>query len=419
MYHYHTLSNGIRIVFRPTTSIVTHAGVFIGVGSRHEQGAEEGIAHFIEHSIFKGTEHRRSYHIRNRIDGVGGELDAFTTKEETCVYASALSEHLERCLELFSDILFHSTFPEHEIEKEKDVVIEEINLYRDSPSELIYDEFEERYFGTHPLAHNILGTKKNVRRFSSTMLSQYMHRHYTPDRMVIAVVGNVEFKRLIHLCEKYFGIESGGILSGKEEVKMEHSLEAASNSQFSILNSPFNDTVHKHTDQVHMLVGGQAPTLYDTQKTAFTLLNNILGGPAMNSRLNVAVREKEGFCYTIESQYVPFTDAGLFYIYAGVDKDSSERAVHLILDQLRQLREVPLTPQQLHAAQVQFIGQMAITNDSGLNEMQSIGKAHLYFDHVDTLEEMNRDILALTPAELQEVAGQLLNEDNLSYLFYK
>ena len=200
---------------------------------------------------------------------------------------------------------------------------------------------------------------------------------------------------------------------------MEHRLEAASNSQFSILNSPFNDTVHKHTHQVHMLVGGQAPTLYDTQKTAFTLLNNILGGPAMNSRLNVAVREKEGFCYTIESQYVPFTDAGLFYIYAGVDKDSSERAVHLILDQLRQLREVPLTPQQLHAAQVQFIGQMAITNDSGLNEMQSIGKAHLYFDHVDTLEEMNRDILALTPAELQEVAGQLLNEDNLSYLFYK
>lgn len=419
MYHYHTLTNGIRIVFRPTTSIVTHAGVFIGVGSRHEQGAEEGIAHFIEHSIFKGTEHRRSYHIRNRIDGVGGELDAFTTKEETCVYASALSEHLERCLELFSDILFHSTFPEHEIEKEKDVVIEEINLYRDSPSELIYDEFEERYFGTHPLAHNILGTKKNVRRFSSTMLSQYIHRHYTPDRMVIAVVGNVEFKRLIHLCEKYFGIESGGILSGKEEMQMEHRLETASNSQFSILNSPFNDTVHKHTHQVHMLVGGQAPTLYDTQKTAFTLLNNILGGPAMNSRLNVAVREKEGFCYTIESQYVPFTDAGLFYIYAGVDKDSSERAVHLILDQLRQLREVPLTPQQLHAAQVQFIGQMAITNDSGLNEMQSIGKAHLYFDHVDTLEEMNRDILALTPAELQEVAGQLLNEDNLSYLFYK
>ena len=416
MYHYHTLSNGIRIVFRPTTSIVTHAGVFIGVGSRHEQGAEEGIAHFIEHSIFKGTEHRRSYHIRNRIDGVGGELDAFTTKEETCVYASALSEHLERCLELFSDILFHSTFPEHEIEKEKDVVIEEINLYRDSPSELIYDEFEERYFGTHPLAHNILGTKRNVRHFTSDMLTRFMRSHYTPDRMVISVVGNVDFQRLIRLCEKHFGIERGKAMEiDNGKVKKEKELSHPDSVHFS----PFNFHLNKRTHQVHMLVGGQAPTLYDNQKTAFTLLNNILGGPAMNSRLNVAVREKEGFCYTIESQYVPFTDAGLFYIYAGVDKDSSERAVRLILDQLRQLREVPLTPQQHHAAQVQFIGQMAITNDSGLNEMQSIGKAHLYFDHVDTLDEMNRDILALTPAELQEVAGQLLNEDNLSYLFYK
>ena len=411
MYQYHTLPNGIRIVFRPTTSNVTHAGVFIGVGSRHEQGAEEGIAHFIEHSIFKGTEHRRSYHIRNRIDGVGGELDAFTTKEETCVYASALSEHLERCLELFADILFHSTFPEHEIEKEKDVVIEEINLYRDSPSELIYDEFEERFFGTHPLAHNILGTKKNVRHFSSSMLSQYMHSHYTPDRMVVSVVGNVEFSRLVRLCERYFGVVNRR-MPECENVGITNTLPNAHDNTFNI-------SVNKHTHQVHMLVGGAAPTLYDNQKTAFTLLNNILGGPAMNSRLNVAVREKEGFCYTIESQYVPFTDAGLFYIYAGVDKDAPERAIRLILDQLRQLREVPLTPQQLHSAQVQFIGQMAITNDSGLNEMQSIGKAHLYFDHVDTLEEMNRDILALTPSDIQEVARQLLNESNLSYLFYK
>ena len=411
MYHYHTLDNGIRIIFRPTQSIVTHAGVYIGVGSRNEQGSEEGIAHFIEHSIFKGTEHRRSYHIRNRIDGVGGELDAFTTKEETCVYASALSEHLERCLELFADILFHSTFPEHEIEKEKDVVIEEINLYRDSPSELIYDEFEERFFGTHPLAHNILGTKRNVRRFTSAMLSDYVHRHYTPDRMVVSVVGNVEFKRLIHLCERYFGAENRGM----RECGNVGITNALTNSNVNT----FNISVHKHTHQVHMLVGGAAPTLFDSQKTAFTLLNNILGGPAMNSRLNVAVREKEGFCYTIESQYVPFTDAGLFYIYAGVDSGASERATQLILAQLRQLRDVPLTLQQLHAAQTQFIGQMAITNDSGLNEMQSIGKAYLNFDHVDTLEEMNRDILALTPADIQSVAQQYFREGTLSTLYYK
>ena len=206
MYLYHTLPNGIRIIFRQNNSIVVHAGVYIGVGSRHEASKEEeGIAHFIEHSIFKGTEHRRSYHIRNRIDGVGGELDAFTTKEETCVYASALNQHLDRCLELFADILFHSTFPEHEIEKEKDVVIEEINLYKDSPADLIYDDFEELIFAGHPLAHNILGTKKNVRRFTPDFIRQFMQRNYTPDRMVVTVVGNVEFRRLVRLCEKYFG----------------------------------------------------------------------------------------------------------------------------------------------------------------------------------------------------------------------
>ena len=409
MYQYHTLDNGIRIIFRHTHSIVTHAGVYINVGSRHEQGAEEGIAHFIEHSIFKGTEHRRSYHIRNRIDGVGGELDAFTTKEETCVYASALSAHLERCLELFADILFHSTFPDREIEKEKDVVIEEINLYRDSPSELIFDEFEERYFGTHPLAHNILGSKKNVRHFTPAMLKQFMASHYTPDRMVISVVGDVEFRRLVHLCEKYFAFGSPSATPPSP---------IATPAAIAPQASLFRTTVHKHTHQVHLLVGGAAPTLYDSSKTAFTLLNNIIGGPAMNSRLNVAVREREGFCYSIESQYVPFTDAGLFYIYAGVDNDAADRSTELILNELRALRDHPLTAQHLKAAQTQLIGQMAITNDSGLNEMQSIGKACLNFGHADTLDEMNRDILALTPADLQEAANTFLTEANLSYLYY-
>ena len=414
MYEYFTLNNGIRIIFRRNNSIVTHAGVYINVGSRNEQDSEEGIAHFIEHSIFKGTEHRHSYHIRNRIDGVGGELDAFTTKEETCVYASALSEHLERCLELFADILFHSTFPLHEIEKEKDVVIEEINLYRDTPAELIYDDFEERYFGNHPLGHNILGSKKNVRRFTPDALKQFMHRNYTPDRMVISVVGNVEFKKLVHLCQKYFEHKEG---NHKDDI----SQKGISNSQPSTLNfqpSTFNVSIHKHTHQVHLLAGCPAPTLYDKNKTVFTLLNNIIGGPAMNSRLNVAVREREGFCYTIESQYIPFTDAGLFYIYAGIDSEATERGTELILNELRHMRDTLMSPQRLKAAQNQLIGQMAINNDSGINEMQSIGKACLNFEHVDTLEEMNRDILAVTAQELQETARQYLAEENFSFLRY-
>lgn len=409
MYLYHTLRNGLRIVFRQNNSSVVYAGVYINVGSRNEQSPnEEGLAHFIEHSIFKGTEHRRCYHIRNRIDGVGGELDAFTTKEETCVYASALTQHLERCLELFADILFHSTFPQQEIDKEKDVVAEEINLYKDSPAELIYDDFEELIFGRHPLAHNILGSKKNVRHFTSAQLADFLHRNYTPDRMVISVVGNVEFRRLIYLCEKYFA-DAGGTspaspaLPGTPSPAYRH----------------FNTTVSKRTHQVHLLAGCPAPTIYDGRKTAFTLLGNILGGPAMNSRLNVSVRENQGFCYTIESQYVPFTDAGLFYIYAGVDSNAAERSTQLIFAELRQLRQSLLTPRQLRAAQTQLIGQMAINNDSGLNEMQSIGKAFLNFDHVDTLEEMNRDILTLTPQELQSVAQEMFAEENFSLLYFK
>ncbi len=413
MYHYHTLRNGIRIIFRQNNSSVVYSGVYINVGSRNETSpSEEGIAHFIEHSIFKGTEHRRSYHIRNRIDGVGGELDAFTTKEETCVYASALSQHLERCLELFSDILFHSTFPQHEIEKEKDVVIEEINLYKDSPAELIYDDFEEMIFGSHPLAHNILGSKKNVKHFTSAQLSDFLHQNYTPDRMVISVVGNVEFQRLVKLCEKYF--ESFSAIPNAIDSEQKAPLMPT-----TVEYRHFNTTVSKRTHQIHLLIGCPAPTLFDERKNAFTLLNNILGGPAMNSRLNVSVRENEGFCYSIESQYVPFTDAGLFYIYAGVDTDAADRSTHLILNELRRLRETKLTPQQLHAAQTQLIGQMAITNDSGLNEMQSIGKAYLNFDHVDTLEEMNHDILSVTPEQLQNVAQDLLPEENFSFLYYK
>ena len=291
------------------------------------------------------------------------------------------------------------------------MVIEEINLYRDTPAELIYDDFEERYFGNHPLGHNILGSKKNVRRFTPEILKQFMQRHYTPDRMVISVVGNVEFKKLVHLCQKHF--------SDPQTIEVKKT--PIPDSQFSILNSQFpkfNTSVHKHTHQVHLLAGCPAPTLYDRDKTVFTLLNNIIGGPAMNSRLNVAVREREGFCYTIESQYIPFTDAGLFYIYAGIDSNATERSIELIHNELRHLRETPIHPQSLRAAQKQLIGQMAINNDSGLNEMQSIGKACLNFEHVDTLEEMNRDILAITSQELQEAACKYLTEDKFSLLRY-
>lgn len=404
MYEYHTLPNGIKIILSHTPSRVIYSGVYINVGSRDESGADEGMAHFIEHSLFKGTEHRKAYHILNRIDGVGGELNAFTTKEETCVYATSLAEHLGRCLELFADVLFHSSFPEAEIEREKEVVIEEINSYSDSPSELIYDQYEELAYEGHPLSHNILGSKRNVRHFTPERLRLQMATNYAPSRMVISVVGDVDFKRLVRMCERYFGA-------------YESHPTAIDRNRKPVFKS-FERHIHRRTHQAHLLIGCEAPDIYHTDKTAFTLLNNILGGPAMNSRLNVAIRERYGFCYNIESQYVPFSDTGLFYVYAGVDLDAQEKARRLIVDELSRIAEVQLSERQLRQAQQQFIGQMAINNDNGSNEMQSIGKAYLNFDRVDTLEEMNADIIRLTPADLQRVAADRFGSDKFSTLVY-
>lgn len=405
MYQYHTLANGIKIIFRRNDSPVTHSGVYINIGSRDEVGPQEGIAHFIEHSIFKGTTHRKAFHIQNRIDGVGGELNAYTTKEETCLYASSLSIHLDRCLELFADLIANSTFPEHEIEKEKEVVIEEINSYKDSPADLIFDDFEEIAYGTHPLAHNILGTKKNVRHFTTKGISEFFKRNYTPDRMAISVVGNADFDKLVRRCEKYFGAIQP--------------TPSATNRSVKPTFTPFERTINKHTHQVHALIGCEAPSLFDESKTAFSLLNNIIGGPAMTSRLNVAIRERYGFCYTIESQYTPFSDSGLFYIYAGIDNESQERATKLILEELDRLAQHPLSTRQLRAAQQQYIGQMAISSESGLNEMQSIGKANLAFDHVDTLEEMSQDILSVTSDDIQRIAGELFVAEKIAKLYYR
>lgn len=404
-YQYHTLKNGIRIVFRRTASPVAHSGIYINVGSRDELiPSEEGTAHFIEHSIFKGTEHRRAYHILSRIDGVGGELNAFTTKEETCIYASSLCHHLERCLELFADILFHSTFPQHEIDREKDVVIEEIDSYKDYPSEQIADDYEELAFKGHPLSHSILGSKKNVRHFDTPHLKDFLRRNYTTDRMVISIVGNAEFGKVVYLCEKYFG---------------EYPLRSsAADRSLPPRFQHFNVSVNRHSHQLHVMAGCAAYDVHDPRRVPFTLLNNLLGGPAMNSRLNMSIRERYGFCYTVESAYSVFSDTGLFTVYAGIDAEARDRYVELLIRELRHFCTTPLTSQQLKAAQQQLIGQMAVSSDLSLNEMQSIGKSHLVYGKVDTLEEMQRDILAVTSSQIQDIAIDLFSEDKFSFLFY-
>lgn len=402
--NFHTLPNGIRIVYEPKKSAVTHTGLYINIGSRDEHRPnEEGTAHFIEHSIFKGTEHRRAYHILNRIDGVGGELNAFTTKEETCIYASSLSQHLERCLEMLSDLIFHATFPQREIDREKEVVIEEIDSYKDSPGEQIADDFEALAFAGHPLAHDILGNKRNVRRFSSRQLGDFLRSNYTTPRMVVSVVGDVEFRRLVYLCEKHFGSYPAATSCADRSVRPSFCL--------------FNKTMRHRNHQMHVMAGCQAYDAYDPRRVPFTLLCNLLGGPAMNSRLNVSMREHAGFCYTIESQYTPFSDTGIFTVYAGIDPSARDRYVEKLMKELDKACSTPLSPQQLRAAQQQLIGQMAITSDLALNEMQSIGKSYMVYDKVDTLEEMQREVLSVTSEQVLEVARDLLAPHKFSFLF--
>lgn len=403
-YRYHRFGNGIRLVYRQNVSPVTHCGVFINVGSRDENEDEEGMAHFIEHCIFKGTEHRKSYHILSRIDGVGGELNAYTTKEETCVYASALNQHLERCLELFADILFCSTFPEKELDKEREVIVDEINSYKDTPSELIFDDFEEMCFASHPLSHNILGTPRNVRKFSPEKVRDFMKRHYTTDKMVISVVGNADFGKVVRLCEKHFGSRPATVSTAKRETLKEFKV--------------FNQTRNKHIHQVHGLIGCPAYNSFDDKRTAFTLINNILGGPAMNSRLNIAIREKFGLCYNIESQYSVFSDTGLFYVYVATEPNFKDKITELIFKELSIFRETPISDTKLRMAKQQLIAQMAINNEQPLNEMQSVGKSFMVYDRVDSMEEIIEDLEKITPKQVSEVADEIFNVGKFSQLFY-
>ena len=406
MYNYHTLPNGIRIVHLQNNSPVTHAGVHIGVGSRDElQPSRHGMAHFIEHTLFKGTSHRKAYHIQNRIDGVGGELNAFTTKEETCVYASTLSEHLERSIELFADLLFCATFPQAEIEREREVVIEEINSYRDYPAEQIFDDFEELLYEDHPLAHNILGSQRNIRRFDTAQLLDFVATYYVPSNITIAVVGKNDFRQVVRLCTKYFADQKERAVDLQREKP--------------IPRPTFSRTMHHRTHQAHVVVGCTSYNLYDQRRATMALLSNIVGGPAMNSLLNTAIRERHGFCYTIESQYTPLTDTGVFTIYAGVEVAAADRYIELLQRELKKICTTPINDRALRKAAKQLCTQMAISSEGGLNEMQSIGKSLLRYDHVDTLEEMQRDIANVSPHDLMQTAAETLHPDNLSYLIFQ
>jgi predicted Zn-dependent peptidase len=405
IYQDHTLSNGIRIVHRQTKSLVSHCAIIINAGSRDENENEQGIAHFIEHVIFKGTAKRKSYQVLSRMENVGGEINAFTTKEDTCIYSSFLNKYYERALELISDIVFNSTFPEKEIEKEKDVVIDEINSYRDNPSEEIIDEFEKQLFGNHSIGRYILGTPDSVKSFSRSHLKKFISRCYNTDQIVICTVGNIPFDELIKLTEKYF--------SNRKINSRRWSRKHFRNYK------PFEKIIKKSIHQTHCVIGNIAYSNRDKMKNPMILLNNILGGPGMNSRLSMNIREKYGFCYNIDSSYNPYLDTGSFSIYMGTEEQYIEKVISLVHNELAKMRDNKTGTLQFKYAKQQLIGQLAISYDHNLNEMLSMGKSFLVYKKVDTIEDINRKIENITAMQLMEAANEIFELKKLSTLIFR
>lgn len=400
----HTLKNGIRLIHQQTDSPVGHLGVLINTGSRDEAENEHGLAHFIEHSVFKGTKKRRAYHVLSCIEDVGGELNAYTTKEETTLYSTFLNQDYERAAELLSDILFNSVYPQKEINREKEVIAEEINSYKDSPSDLIFDEFEELVFEGHPIARNILGTSENINKFDRSSILQFIENNYHTDQMVVSSVGKMKFEKLVKYAEKYFG-------NAETKTRV--------NERKPFENYvPCNRTEIKDTFQTHCILGNIAYDVQHPKRIVMVLLNNIIGGPAMNSRLNLALRERRGMAYNIESGYTAYTDTGLFNVYFGTDKENFDKAMTLINKEFKLLRDTKLGGVQLSKAKKQLLGQIAISTESHDDLMLAIGKSYLLYNQVDPLSEVFRKIEAITAEDVLEVANVILEENQMSTLVY-
>lgn len=403
-YHTHTLSNGLRIVHLPSLSPVTYCGFAVDAGTRDERPDEQGMAHFVEHTLFKGTQRRKAWHILNRMENVGGDLNAYTNKEETVVYAAFLNEHLTRAAELLTDIVFHSTFPSQELAKETEVVIDEIQSYEDTPSELIFDDFEDLIFQGHPLGHNILGTPEQLKSFTSEKVKAFVERYYHPGNMVFFVLGNYPFARIVKLMER---------LAGAEPAR-----PSCSERQNPSPYEPRQLLVEKETHQNHIMIGARGYDAHNPKRTALYLLNNMLGGPGMNSRLNLSLRERRGLVYTVESNLTAYTDTGTFCIYLGCDDADRRRCIQLVTKELNLLCQRPLTSAHLAAAKKQLIGQIGVASDNNENMALSMAKTFLHYNRYELPQAVCRRVEALTAAELYEVANEMFRPEYLSTLIY-
>jgi predicted Zn-dependent peptidase len=384
-YEFYTLANGIRLIHSHSDGKVAHLGVIINTGSRDEEDYQLGIAHFIEHVIFKGTNKRKAYHVISRLEDVGGEIDAYTTKEETCIYASFLKEYTERTLE-------------------KEVILDEINSYKDSPGELIFDDFEELIFSGHPIGRNILGDPKLLKKFTPGHIKEFISNNYHTDQMVICSVGNIKFSNLVRWAEKYYAPIQANLRKKPRQA----------------LNGyqPKTIVMNKDTHQAHCVIGNRAYDITSAKRLPMELLNNILGGPGMNSRLNLALRERHGYTYNIESFYSPYSDTGIAGIYFGTEPEKVEKSLKIIYAEIKKLQNQPLGILQLERAKKQMIGQMAISSENSSNLMQNIGRSYLLFNKVDTLETVYEKIEAVTSMELIEVANEVFNPNQNTSLTY-
>ena len=404
-YFSQVLSNGLRIVHLPSTSPVSYCGFAINAGTRDEEAHEFGLAHFVEHMLFKGTEKRKSWHILNRMENVGGELNAYTTKEETFVYSIFMEEHYRRAFELLVDLVFHSQFPEQEIEKEVDVILDEISSYEDSPSELIFDEFENLLFDGHALGHNILGNEQSLLTFNTESGKSFIQRFYAPENMVFFSMGRIPFKKIVQMAET--------MLSGI-------TFPMASRNRIAPLDIlPVTRQVQKDTHQAHVLIGGRAYSMHNEKRLSLFLLNNLLGGPGMNSRLNVSLREKHGLVYNVESNVTSYTDTGVVSIYFGTDPKNKEKAIRLVHKELTKLRDVKLSTSQLTAAKKQLIGQLGVSGDNCEGLFLGLGKSFLHYNRYDTLPEVFAKVDSLTAENILEVANDVFAPERLFSLIYQ
>ena len=413
---YHNLPNGVQIVHRKTTSPVVYVGIMIGAGTRHELPNENGMAHYIEHCVFKGTEHYTARQIINHIEGIGGEINAYTTKEETTFYAATLRNHFRTTLHLLADMVLHPTFNKKETDKEVTVILDEIESYNDSPSELIYDDFENMVFEGSSLAMPILGTKKTLRRISKSpdIALNWMQQHYRPERMVLFVQGNVTTKQVISAAERELGeVPHISSLSSHSSLSSLSSLSSQSS-----MPSATTRTYKRHTHQTHIMLGSHAYPIGHEKQLTMYLLNNILGGGSMSSRLYLSLREKHGLVYNIDSQAVPLSDTGYWNIYLACEPQHKDQCLELCHKELKQLRDTRLTSAQLQRALRQLEGQMAISAENQENNALAMAKQMLYHHHAPAWQEVFAKVKEISAEQLQDVANVVFAPEKIYTLLY-